>query len=388
MNKYFFTLIFSLLFLISCKTDKESSIESVIESKDLVKLKEKRASIQTEMDKILAQLAQLDLAIGELDTLKKLPLVKLETMKDTIFKHFIEVSGKVDTRENVMITPEFAGVLTQVNVRAGQNVGKGQILGKVDDGGMSAQLAQAELQYALSKTTFERQKNLWDQKIGSEMQYLQARTAMNSQQKVIEQIKAQINKTYVRAAFSGTIDEVLIERGQVVAPGMPLFRLVSLGDMYVVAKVPENYLQNLKQGALVNVNISSIGKTYQGKIRLIGKNIDPSNRTLTIEVQVPNVDQLLRPNQIAVLQIEDYVNNKAFVISESMLVEKPSGPVVYILNENLSNDNQGVVKEMAVTVGKKQGNHYEILAGLSNGDKIVSDGSKSLQDQIKVQVVD
>jgi membrane fusion protein (multidrug efflux system) len=388
MNKYFFTLLFSLLFLIGCQSDEESSIASAIDSKDLAKIKEKRAAVQAEMDKIAAQLAKLDAAIGELDTLKKLPLVKLETIKDTIFKHYIEVSGKVDTRENVIITPEYAGVLTQVNVRAGQNVGKGQILGRVDDGGMSAQLAQAEAQYALSKTTFERQKNLWDQKIGSEMQYLQARTAMNSQQKVIEQIKAQINKTYVRAAFSGTIDEVLIERGQVVAPGTPLFRLVSLRDMFVEAKVPEIYMQNLKQGAAVNVNIASIGKIYQGKIRLISKNIDPTNRTLSIEVQVPNIDQLLRPNQIAILQIEDYVNKNAIVISEGMLVEKPSGAVVYTLNDKLSKDKQGVVKEVAVTVGKKQGNHYEILAGLANDDQIISDGAKSLQDQTKVQVVD
>ena len=386
MNKYL-TLFFSLLFIIACQSEKEASIEKVIDSKDLAKIKEKRAAVQAEMDKIAAQLAKLDEVIGELDTIKKLPLVKFLTVKDTIFKHYIEVNGKVNTKENVIVTPEFSGVLTQLNVKTGQNVARGQVIGKVDDGGLSAQLAQVEAQYALAKTTFERQKNLWDQKIGSEMQFLQARTAMNSQQKVIDQIKAQINKTYIRAPFSGTVDDVLIERGQVVGPGSSICRVVSLRDMYVEAKVPETYMQNLKQGAIVNVNITSINKIYQGKIRQVSKNIDPTNRTISIEVQVPNVDQLLRPNQIAILQIEDYINNKAIVIAESMIVEKPSGIVVYTLNDALNKDNQGVVKETAIKIGKKQNNTIEILAGLNTGDKVISDGAKSVQDQSKVQVV-
>lgn len=386
MNKYL-TLIISLLFVVACQSEKDSSVEKVIDSKDLAKIKEKRAKVQADLDKIAAQLAKLDEAIGELDTIKKLPLVKLLTVKDTLFKHYIEVNGKVETKENVIVTPEFAGVLTQLNVRSGQSVGRGQVIGKVDDGGLSAQLAQAEAQYALSKTTFERQQNLWNQKIGSEIQFLQARTAMNSQFKVIEQIKAQINKTYIRAPFSGTVDEVLIERGQVVGPGTPICRVVSLRDMYVEAKVPEAYLQNLIQGATVNINIASLNKIYQGKIRQISKNIDPTNRTISIEVAVPNVEQLLRPNQIAILQIEDYVNEKAIVIAESMVVEKPSGMVVYTVNDKLNKDNQGVAKEIAVKVGKKQANQVEILMGLSVGDKVISDGAKSVQDQSKIQVV-
>jgi membrane fusion protein (multidrug efflux system) len=385
--KYLSIILLTLTILIGCKSEIDASIESVIDSKDLEKIKEKRAKVQSDLDKVTAQLAKLDLAIGELDTLKKLPLVKFIHVKDTVFKHYIEVNGKVNTNENVIVTPEFSGVLVQLNVKAGQNVGRGQVLGKVDDGGLSAQLAQAEAQYALSKTTFERQKNLWDQKIGSEMQFLQAKTAMNSQQKVIEQIRAQINKTYIRAPFSGTVDEVLIERGQVVGPGTSLFRVVSIRDMFVEAKVPEAYLQNLKQGATVNVNISSLGKTYQGKIRQISKNIDPTNRTISVEVQVPNSDQLLRPNQIAILQIEDYVNKNAIVISEDMVVEKPSGMVVYTLSDKLSSDNQGVVKEVAVTIGKKQGNQVEILTGLTPNDKVIKDGAKGLQNQTKVQVI-
>lgn len=382
------TLLLVLLIIFSCQSEKDANISKVIQSKDLAKIKEKRAIVQADMDKIAAELAKLDEAIGELDTLKKLPLVKLLTVKDTVFTHYIEVNGKVNTKENVIVTPEFSGVLNQLNVRTGQNVGRGQILGKIDDGGLRAQLAQAEAQYALSRTTFERQKNLWDQKIGSEIQFLQAQTAMNSQQKIIDQIKAQINKTYIRAPFPGTVDEVLIERGQVVGPGTSLFRIVSLSDMYVEAKVPESYLQNLKLGAIVNINIASIGKIYKGKIRQVSKNIDPNNRTIGIEVSVSNVDQLLRPNQIAILQIEDYVNNKAIVLAQSVIVEKPSGTVVYTVNGALNKDNLGTAKEITVKVGKKQGNHVEILDGIVTGDKVISDGARTVQNQSKVQVVE
>jgi membrane fusion protein, multidrug efflux system len=167
-----------------------------------------------------------------------------------LFTHYIEIQGNVDTKENIVISPEYSGILTQLYVKAGQKVSKGQVLARIDDGGLSSSLAQAETQLALAKTTFERQKNLWDQKIGSEIQFLQAKTSLESQQKVVAQIKSQLNKTNVVAPFSGTIDEVMTERGKVVAPGMNLFRIVNLSNMYVTANVPENYIPQLKLGAM------------------------------------------------------------------------------------------------------------------------------------------
>ena len=175
--------------LFSCgKKEENANIDSLIASKNLVSIKAKRAELQT-------QLTQLDNAIAELDVKKtEEALVSVETVLDTVFSHYLEVQGNVNTKENLIIYPQFAGILNTVNVIAGQKVSKGQILGTIDDGGLSQQLGQLENQLALAKTTFERQKRLWDQKIGSEIQYLQAQTSMVSQQKAVSQMKAQWQK--------------------------------------------------------------------------------------------------------------------------------------------------------------------------------------------------
>jgi membrane fusion protein (multidrug efflux system) len=384
-NILFFT-IFLLLF--SCKEGsiKEQSTKSVIKSKDLNKIKEKRALIQANYEEISKDLKAIDEAISELDTLQKKPLVKLETIKDTIFKSYINIQGNVETNQNIIISPEAAGVLTQVLVRKGQSVGKGQVLARIDDSSFSAQVAQAQYQLDLAKTTYERQKNLWDQKIGSEIQYLQAKTAMNSSQKAVDNLKSLLNKTVIRAPFSGTIDDVITERGQVVGPGSPIFRIVNIGNMHVEASVPETYLQNLKVGANVTVKIPSINKEYQGRIKLISKFINPNNRTISIEVAVPNPDNLLRPNQVAILNVEDYVNLKAVVIQNQYMIEKADGSKVAYIAENVNNKN-AIVKMVSLELGKKKGDLYEVKNGLKSGDQLVTSGVRNLKDNVKVEII-
>lgn len=153
------------LMILACSGEKTNT-DDIIKTNDLEQIKKHRDKVHLDYEKLMAELAKLDLAIGELDTLQKFPLVKTLKLKDTTFTHYIEINGNVDTKENIIITPEYSGVLMQVNVKAGQKVSKGQVLARVDDGGMAAQLAQAETQLALMKTTYERQKNLWEQKIG------------------------------------------------------------------------------------------------------------------------------------------------------------------------------------------------------------------------------
>ncbi len=379
--KKFISIIFILAIVACDKSKKESTAE-----KELKKLQTERIKIQEQLDKLNLELSSIDKKIAELDTIKKNPLVKTLVLSDTIFRHYIELQGNVKTNENILVYPEFQGTLTSLNVKIGQNVSKGQVLARIDDGGLSAQLAQAETQYALAKTTFERQENLWNQKLGSEMQYLQAKTNMESQQKIINQIKAQLNKTLVRAPFSGTVDEVNVERGQVVAPGTPLFRVVSLKDMFVSANVPENYLSSLKLNAPVDIQIASIGKTYQGKIRVIGKNINPNNRTIPIEIALPTNEQLLRPNQVATIKIEDYRNPNALVILDTHLNQKPNGDfVAFVIAQKTK--NEATVKEVNLQLGKTQNNQIEIISGLEPGNELVIEGIKNIKDKTAVTII-
>ena len=377
MKKIILIATISVL-LFSCgKKEDNANIDSLISSKNLVSIKAKRAELQT-------QLTKLDNAIAELDVKKtEEALVSVATVKDTIFSHYLEVQGNVNTKENLIIYPQYAGILNTVNVIAGQKVTKGQVLGTIDDGGLSQQLGQLENQLALAKTTFERQKRLWDQKIGSEIQYLQAQTNMVSQQKAVNQMKAQMAKTRIIAPFNGVIDELIAERGQVVGPGQGLMRIVNLNNMFVSTTVPESYIGKLKVGTEVSVYLASLGKSFNGKIRQVGNNINPNNRSFGIEVSVPNTENLLRPNQVAKLKITDYTNAKAVVVPSNVIQEDADGNQ-FVFEVSSVKDKTGIAKKVIVKVGKTSDNFTEILSGLEPKTMVVGDGVKTVSEGMKL----
>ncbi|TXI68437.1 MAG: efflux RND transporter periplasmic adaptor subunit [Flavobacterium sp.] len=385
MKKILFISLMGLI-ITSCGGDaKTASVDKAIESKDITKIKTTRAEIQKQYDAIGAELAKLDAALAELDTIKKVALVSTAVVKDTVFTHYIDIQGNVDTRQNLIIYPEFSGVLSQVYVKTGQKVSKGQTLAKIDDGGLSNKLAQMETQAALAKTTFERQKNLWDKKIGSEIQYLQAKTNYEAQMKAVAQMKAQLAKTIVRAPFSGIIDEVITDKGQVVGPGQQLMRIVNLSDMYVSANIPESFIGKIKVGAIVDVQVKSIGKTYQGRVRQVGNYINPNNRNFSIEVAVPNTDNLLRPNQVAVLKIEDYKKPNAILVPESIVTENAAGEKIIYTVDTSSKEPKAVKK--TITIGLTSGSNVEVKSGLNKGETIIIEGARSVQNGDQVEII-
>ncbi|WP_396137609.1 efflux RND transporter periplasmic adaptor subunit [Flavobacterium sp.] len=368
-------LIATSFLLIACG---EKSTDDLIKDKNITELKNRKATIQSELEKIDAALLNGNKAT------ETEALVSVQTIKDTVFNHYLVIQGNVNTKENILVQPEFSGTLTALNVKAGQRVSKGQILGKVDDAGMSQQLASIENQYALAKTTFERQKNLWDKKIGSEIQFLQAQAQMISAQKSVAQMRAQIAKTVIRAPFSGTIDDVFVERGQVVAPSpQGLMRIVNLSNMYVSTTVPETYIGKLKVGTVVDVFLTSLGKTYKGKVRQVANFINPSNRSFGIEVSVPNPDNLLRPNQVAKLKIIDYTVNNAIIVPTNVVQEDGEHNKFVFIATNV-NGKKGVAKKVVVKVGKSSDNVTEILSGLTANDVIVTEGANNIADGMKL----
>ena len=377
MKKIAILTILSFVLFACGNKENNQSIEKLIETKNIKALNEKKTALQAEIAKIEAGLATLDVK-------KEEALVTVATIKDTIFNHYLDIQGSVDTKENILIQPEFSGTLISLTVKAGQRVAKGQILARVDDAGMSQQLASAENQYSLAKTTYERQKNLWDKKIGSEIQFLQAQTQMISAQKAVAQIKAQLSKTVIRAPFTGTIDEVFVEKGQVVSPSAQgLMRIVNLANMYVATTVPESYIGKLKMGDLVDVYLTSLGKTYKGKVRQVGNFINPNNRSFGIEVSLPNPDNLLRPNQVAKLKITDYTNKNAIVVPTGVIQQDGTGSkFVYVVEG--SNGKTGTAKKVIVEIGKSSDNVTEIVSGLSANDIIVVEGVNSISNGMKL----
>ncbi len=381
--------IFSmLLILASCGQKDGKSIEKVIEKGDLTAIRAKRSEIVAEQQAIADKLKQLDEAISSLDSIKKLPLVTTITAKDTLFNHYLELQGSVETKKNIVLYPEAAGTLVRVMVKEGQRVSKGQILARIDDGGLSQQVAQMEVQAELAKTTYERQKKLWEQKIGSEIQFLQAKTNYESSKNGVDQMKRQLAKATVTAPFSGIVDDVMAEQGSVVAPGQTeLIRIVNLNDMYIEVEVPESYISSIVKGKETKVYFPVLGKTIDTKIRQVGNYINPNNRSFTVEISVPNKDGVIKPNLTAKVKINDYTSEKAILIPQSIISENSEGDQYAYITAGKDAKNIAEAKRTIVKTGKTQGDYIEILDGITNGDDIISEGARSVKDGQKVEII-
>ena len=385
--KKIYTIIVLALVITSCSSDKKKSVEDVIATNNLKEIRAKKDQIILKQLEIVDQLKRLYSKIEELDTTKKAVLISTFIVKEEVFYHYLELQGNVSTKDLLVIYPEYAGILAKVYVKEGQYVKKGQILAKIDDGGLSQQLAQLQIQTNLAKTTFERQDRLWKQNIGSEMQYLQAKSNFEVQQQMVNQIQIQLDKTIVKAPFSGTIDDIISEQGSVVAPGQSqLMRIVNLDNMYIETNVPESNILTVVKNKTVIVEFPVLGKTIHAKIRQASNYINPANRTFKVEIAVPNKDKSIKPNLTVKLKINDYTNKKALLIPQSIVSENSKGEqYIYVIIDK-QEDNIAVVKKAIIQTGKTQGDVIEVLSGIENGTEVINEGARRVEEGQTVQV--
>ncbi|NYJ26581.1 efflux RND transporter periplasmic adaptor subunit [Allomuricauda sp. ARW1Y1] len=387
MKKAIYITITTLV-LASCGSGSGNSVESVIASKDVEAIRAKRNSVTEELKALESQVKQLDEAIGELEDNTKLPLVSALTVEPQQFQHYLELQGDVMTDQNVLVYPEMAGTLYRVYVKEGQRVSKGQLLASIDDGGLSSQLAQLRTQAELAKTTFERQKRLWEQNIGSEIQYLQAKTQYEAQQSAVKQLESQVGKSSIRAPFSGIVDDIIKDQGTVVSPGpgSEIFRIVNLSDMYIDVEVPESHLPNVTPGKEAEVYFPVLGESITTQVRQTGNFINPSNRSFSVEIPVPNKNGKVKPNLTAKVKINDYTNENAILIPQSVVSENAEGEqYVYLISEE---NGEVMAKKSIITPGRTQGDYLEVLEGISSGSQVIVEGARRVRDGQKVQVID
>lgn len=386
--KKIYSILFLTVLLASCGEQKKNSVEKVLESNNLETIRKKRGELVNEQDAINKKIKLLDEKIATLDTVQHVPLITTITAKTEEFKHVLELQGNVTTKDLLVITPETNGILTHVYVKEGQRVSKGQILAKIDDGGLGQQLSQLKIQADLAKTTYERQKRLWDQNIGSEIQFLQAKSSYESQEKAVNHMQQQIAKTVVKAPFSGTIDDVISEQGNVVAAGQTeLMQIVNLNNMYIETEVPERYVSDVVIGKDVVVELPVLGKKIDTKIRQAGDVINPANRTFKVEIEIPNKDKAIKPNLTAKLKINDYTNEKAILIPQSVISENAEGEqYVYVVTDK-NGKGIGSAKRVIIETGKTQGDVIEVVSGLETGSEIIKEGARSVRDGQSVEVI-
>ena len=366
----------------------DQSVSGVIEKRNLEEIRAKKTEITLQQNQIEAQLKSLDSAIAILGSEEKLPLVNTLTAKKEVFNHYLELQGDVSTKQNVLIYPEMAGTLQKVYVKKGDRVSKGQLLATIDDGGMSSQLSQLKSQATLAKTTFERQERLWKQNIGSEIQYLQAKTNYESSENMVSQAQSQLGKSSIRAPFSGIIDNVIKDQGTVVAPGQgsEVFRLVNLSDMFIEVEVPETYLGSVVKGKEALVYFPVLDDSITTKIRETGNFINPTNRSFEVEIPVPNKEGKIKPNLTAKVNLNDYTNENAILIPTSIISENAEGDQYVFVAMEPNADNEAVVKRTIISTGKTQGAKIEVLTGLEDGNLIIKEGARSVKDGQKVKI--
>lgn len=385
--KNIFLLLTLAILSISCVNDSKSTT-SIIESKDLKKIRKQRDELVNKETAIIKEIKIIDEAISSLDTIKNYPLVTTFQVKATNFNHFLELQGSVATKQNLILYPEFSGLLTKLFVKEGQKVEKGQLLATIDDAGLSQQLAQIEVQLSLAKTTFDRQERLWEQKIGSEIEFLQAKAAYEGQQNAVNQMKSELEKTSVRAPFSGFIDDIITEQGTVVGAGASkLLRIVNLNNMYIEVEVPEVYLSSIVPGKKVEVYFPVLGQTLNTKVDQASNYINPNNRTFKITIPIKNKEKLIKPNLTAKIKINDYTNEQAILIPQSIISENSLGEQYIFIANNTNKDNEAIVKKMIVKTGKNQEGFVEILQGLKSNDIVINEGARNVKDGQSVRIL-
>jgi RND family efflux transporter MFP subunit len=388
--KNLITIIILVITVVSCSESQTTklSIDALIAEGNEVTLKKRQIELKNQLQSVNEDLEKIDEVLNSDDNNAKNPLVTTFIAKESNFMHFLELQGNVVTKQNIILYPEFAGTLTNMFVKEGQLVKRGQKLARIDDGGLSQQIAQMEVQIAFSETTYLRQKRLWEQKIGSEIQFLQTEATYKSQQNSLKQLQAQLNKTIVRAPFNGIIDDVYTEQGSVVGPGQTqLLRIVNLNNMYIEAEVPENHLLNVTKGKKVEVYFPVLGETVDTKVRNVGNYIDPSNRSFKIEVNVPNPDGQIKPNLTSKIKINDYTNPNALLIPQSIISENSqSQQYIYVVSDKDEN-NLAHAQRIIIQTGLTQGDFIEVLVGLDKDAEIIREGARNVKAGQKVKVI-
>ena len=386
MKKNVYLLGLILVFYNCSQSNDEGNNSNPLKSNNLKELNEQKAFYTKKINDLNVELEKINNAIEDLTVTEKRILITALKTEATLFEHQIEVQANIKTRKNIMIYPEFNGRLIKLNVSEGQKVKKGRLLAIIDDAGLKDQLEQSKLQLDLAKTTFERTERLWEQKIGSEMMYLEAKTRYKSAFKQVSQIKQQLSRTKVYAPFDGIIDEIPARLGGNLVPGVtPILRIINLNSMYVESDVPENYLPNIIKGSKALVTIPALNQIQTTQIQLTGNYIAPSNRTFRIEAPIKNSNGLIKPNLNARLSIVDYTNQKAILVPQRVIREDAKGePYVFVLKK--PEENQGYTTEKRkIILGKNKKEMIEITKGLTSDELVVDEGVSLVVENQKVK---
>ena len=354
---------FFFLLLLSCsKPDKKTEL----------------ADLKTQQKEIETKIKTLEKELGAGKKVEATPInVTVSAIEPQNFKHFVEAQGVVTSKNIVMVTPQMGGAITGLFLTEGQMIKKGQLVATIDNSVMKESLTEIKTQLDLATTLFNKQKTLWDQQIGTEVQYLQAKANKESLEKRIGTMNTQMGMSKVYAPISGTVEKVMQKSGEMGMPGAPMAQIVNVSDLKIVAKVGDTYVGSVKKGDAITVKFPDINKEFKTRISLVNALIDPASRTFGIEANIPNLGGSLKPNQVAIININDLSTSNSLVVSQNVVQKTEGGDLVYVA---VVENGKKVAKARTVKTGISYNGNIEILEGLTAGEMVITQGYQDLVD--------
>jgi len=359
------TVMAGVLVACSASSDKGNKAE------ELKKLKAQQSELTAKINKLEADIA------AENPNAKKVKSKEVEVaeVKPRSFDYFVQTQGSVESENNILVNPKASGIITAVYVKEGQQVSKGQVLAQIDNSVLARGVEGTKSQLALATTVYNRQKNLWDQKIGTEVQYLQAKTNKENLERQLESMEEQLDMFRIKSPISGTVDEVNVKVGEGVSPAVAAVRVINENDLKINARISEAYVTNIRKGDKVIVSVPELKKDITATVTFVAKNIDPLSRTFNVEVKLPSL-QDLRPNMTATIKVVFKTIPSAIVVPVNVIQSVNDEKIVYVAEKK---GDQTVAKKKVVTIDGVYANlaHVE---GLQAGDRVITVGNEGLND--------
>lgn len=366
MKKIIFALIIPLIF-VACNSNDKALTPDEIRNR-INEYKAQIKELNTKISELKSQLEILENGGNALNAVK----VNTVVIKPVTFKHYFQATGSVEAVNEAYVSPQLSGEIVKIAVEEGDNVKKGQLLAKLDTQIIENNIKEIETSLELAKVMYEKQKELWSKKIGSEIQYLQAKNKYESLKQRLATLRSQYNLSFIKSPIDGYIDDVSQKLGEIAVPGRVIFHVVNLNDLLIKTKVSEVYLNSIKKGDSITVSFPSIPEmSVNTVISRLGQVINPSDRTFTVETKIKNRNNSIKPNMLATLTINDYTSGNSIVIPSFIIREDIKGYYIYVAEEK---DGKWIADKRYIKTGKSYKGNTEVLEGLKPGERVITDG--------------
>ncbi len=356
-------------FFVSCQQRQTKDPKAQLEQ-----LKKEQKDLAEQIKKLETQIAASDTG----GVKEKPKLVAVSALQPSLFEHFIEVQGRVDADQNVGLMAQIPGTITKILVSKGDYVRRGQVLATMDAATSMASIEALKKNLELANLLYEKQQSLWNQSIGTEVQYLQAQNQKESLEKQLNVLQQQYEMSKIKSPINGTVDEVMAKLGEAASPGFPSFRVVNLSSMKVVADIAENYAGTIKVGDEVTIRFPDANKEIIKKVTAVSQVIDPASRSFQVDIRLGSEEQkYFHPNMVAVLKIRDYSKENSITVPINIVQNSEEGKFVFLAKQT---GNERVAEKAVITAGSSYGERMEVLSGLNAGDQLITTGYQDLSN--------